>query len=153
MECRSCRGCSMLPAFGPVDGAPGIRRDGRMKYRIAPLLAAALICGSASAGEAIAAPKRDTAASRGAVAGDLSIVTDLSSQRRPRRSSTRITVYPRQSGIPIVGRSGPRIDVYPRPYPYEWPGPGATRECVGWLAPEVRPSGTVIVPHRRCVWR
>lgn len=131
-----------------------------MRYRIAAFMAAALMWGSASAGEAIAAPKggaaapKDaTAAPRGATAEESRAISDLSSQRRVRRSSTRITVYPRRSGIPIVGRSGPRIDVYPRPYPYEWPGPGATRECVGWLAPEARPSGTVIVPHRRCVWR
>ena len=124
-----------------------------MKYRIAAFMVAALACGSASADEAVAAPKGAGAAPRGVTTGEARAMSDLSSQRRVRRSSTRITVYPRQSGIPIVGRSGPRIDVYPRPYPYEWPGPGATRECVGWLAPEARPSGTVIVPHRRCVWR
>jgi hypothetical protein len=117
-----------------------------MRYRIGAFMAAALIWGSASAFEAAAGP-------RGVTAGELSAVSDLSSQRRARRSSTRITVYPRQYGIPTVGRSGPRIDVYPRPYPYEWPGPGATRECVGWLAPQARPSGTVIVPQRRCWWR
>jgi len=118
-----------------------------MTYRIAAFLAAALVWASA------AAPQGAAAAPKGATAGDPSAVSDLSSQRRPRRASTRITVYPRYQGIPTVGRSGPRINVYPRPYPYEWPGPGATRECVGWLAPEARPSGTVIVPHRRCVWR
>lgn len=117
-----------------------------MTYRIAALLAAALIWGCASPREALAAPQG------GATAGKVPAASDVSSQRRVRRPSTRITVYPRR-GIPTVGRSGPRIDVYPRPYPYEWPGPGATRECVGWLAPEARPSGTVIVPHRRCVWR
>ena len=121
-----------------------------MKYRIAAFMAAALAWGSANAGEAVAAPKGAGAAPWGVTTGEARAISDLSSQQRRR---TRITVYPRRSGIPIVGRSGPRIDVYPRPYPYEWPGPGATRECVGWLAPEARPSGTVIVPHRRCVWR
>src|SRR3954451_21888958 len=125
-----------------------------MTYRIAALLAAALICGSGSAGEAVAAPQGAAAAPRtSAAAGNAHAVSDVSSQRRPRRASTRITVYPRRYDLPTVVRSGPRIDLYPRPYPYEWPGPGATRECVGWLAPEARPSGTVIVPHRRCVWR
>src|SRR5262245_2902667 len=121
-----------------------------MKYQIAAFMAAALAWGSANAGEAIAAPKGAGAAPWGVTTGKASAMSDLSSQQR---RQTRITVYPRRSGIPIVGRSGARIDVYPRPYPYEWPGPGATRECVGWLAPEARPSGTVIVPHRRCVWR
>ena len=121
-----------------------------MKHRIAAFMAAALAWGSANAGEAMAAPKGAGAAPGGVTTGEARAMSDLSSQQRRR---TRITVYPRRSGIPIVGRSGPRIDVYPRPYPYEWPGPGATRECVGWLAPEARPSGTVIVPHRRCVWR
>jgi hypothetical protein len=125
-----------------------------MGNRIAAFTAAALIWCSASIGEAVAAPQGAAGAPRGAsaAAGEARAVSDVSSQRRPRRPPTRITVYPRRE-LPTMVRSGPRIDVYPRFYPYEWPGPGATRECVGWLAPEARPSGTVIVPHRRCVWR
>jgi hypothetical protein len=132
-----------------------------MRFRIAAVMAAAFIWGSASAGEAVAAPQGAAAAPKGpaaaprgtaAAAAEAHAVSDLSSQRR-RRASTRITIYPRRVLPPTVVRSGPRIDVNPRPNPYEWPGPGATRECVGWLAPEARPSGTVIVPHRRCVWR
>src|SRR5262249_60595202 len=72
-------------------------------------------------------------------------VSDLSSQRRLRLSPVRITVYPRG----LVGPRTNNIDVYPRAYPYDWPGPFARRECIGWLAAEARPSGPVIVPHRR----
>jgi hypothetical protein len=31
-------------------------------------------------------------------------------------------------------------------------GPDAVRQCQSWLAPEYRPSGTVIVPKMRCWW-
>ena len=41
---------------------------------------------------------------------------------------------------------------YPPPYDVEYPGPGFVRQCTSWLAPEHRPSGTVIVPHSRCWW-
>jgi hypothetical protein len=76
--------------------------------------------------------------------------TDVSSQQRARRSRTRITVYPR--GIPLVGPRYFGFDPYPRPYPYDWPGPLAKRDCVGWLAWQRRPSGPVVVPLRRCWW-
>ena len=33
-----------------------------------------------------------------------------------------------------------------------YPGPDAVRQCTAWLAPEYRPSGTVIVPKMRCWW-
>ena len=42
--------------------------------------------------------------------------------------------------------------LYPLPYDVEYPGPNAHRECVGGLAVEHRPSGTVIVPRERCRW-
>jgi hypothetical protein len=32
------------------------------------------------------------------------------------------------------------------------PGPNAVRQCKFWLAPEPRPSGTVIVPREYCWW-
>jgi hypothetical protein len=41
---------------------------------------------------------------------------------------------------------------YPVPYKYEYPGPGAVRDCTSWLAQENRPSGPVIVPRMRCWW-
>jgi hypothetical protein len=34
-----------------------------------------------------------------------------------------------------------------------YPGPNATRHCDAWLEKEYRPSGTVVVPRMRCVWR
>lgn len=34
-----------------------------------------------------------------------------------------------------------------------YPGPNATRQCDAWLEKEYRPSGTVVVPRMRCVWR
>jgi hypothetical protein len=77
--------------------------------------------------------------------------SDVTSQRRRlRRPPLRIEVYPR--GIPLIGPPGQGFDIYPRPYPYDWPGPNAHRECVGGLATEARLSGTVIVPRLRCRW-
>ena len=85
------------------------------------------------------------------VAAAAGAVSEASSQaRRPRR--TRIIVYPRTDIPRLVGPRYFGFDVYPRPYPYEWPGPHAKRECVAWLAPEARLSGTVIVPRQRCWW-
>jgi hypothetical protein len=76
-------------------------------------------------------------------------ITDVSAQsRRPRRATTRIIVRP----SPLIGRYPYEFNVFPRPEPYDWPGPGYVRDCVGWLEPEARLSGTVIVPRRRCVW-
>src|SRR5215813_1294338 len=52
---------------------------------------------------------------------------------------------------PNPQRPRTRIRV-PPPYDIEYPGPGFVRQCRSWLAPEHRPSGTVIVPHSRCWW-
>jgi hypothetical protein len=60
------------------------------------------------------------------------LMDDFSAQSRYiRRSRTQIEVYPRRS---------------------RFPGPNAKRDCVSWLEPEWRPSGTVIVPRLRCWW-
>ena len=67
-------------------------------------------------------------------------------QYRPARPRPRIRVTP---AYPYRLYSTP----YPTPYPYEYPGPGHVRECASWLAQEVRPSGTVIVPRMRCWWQ
>jgi len=64
---------------------------------------------------------------------------------RPPRPRTRIRVTPL---YPYRTESLP----YPPPYDVESPGPGFVRQCRSWLAPEHRPSGTVIVPHSRCWW-
>jgi len=114
-------------------------------YWIAALcLAACASAGLAARGEAAAAASGSSARAHAAKA------TELSSQQRRRR--TRIEVYPRYIYPRLIGPPGFGIDLYPRPYPYDWPGPGAQRDCVSWLAPEARPSGTVIVPQRRCRW-
>jgi len=115
--------------------------------RIATVIALALLWFGFGAGDAVAAPRG--AAARAAPPSDLSAQT-----RRVRRAPVRITVYPRYQLYPRgpVGYSGNRIDFFPRPYPYEWPGPFATRDCIAWLAAEARPSGPVVVPHRRCRW-
>lgn len=42
------------------------------------------------------------------------------------------------------------ITVYPD---RSYPGPNAVRHCDAWLEKEYRPSGTVVVPKMRCVWR
>jgi hypothetical protein len=113
------------------------------KYRMAALGIAAfgLIClGTRDEGFA------------GELASAQTAATDVSSQQRVRRPRTRITVYPR--GV-YPGLVGPRyfgFSTYPRPYPYDWPGPFAKRDCVGWLAWQQRPSGPVVVPLRRCWW-
>ena len=55
-------------------------------------------------------------------------------------------------------RIGPRYpyrhyhSLYPLPYPVEYPGPNAKRECVARYVTEHRLSGTVIVPRMRCWW-
>ena len=109
-------------------------------------LALGLIWLGVRTNEAVAAP-RGAAAPQDASMQARAPVSDLSSQRRVRRSPVRITVYPRG-----VVRWQSRIDFYPRPYPFEWPGPFAKRDCIAWLAPEARLSGPVIVPRQRCWW-
>jgi hypothetical protein len=42
--------------------------------------------------------------------------------------------------------------IYPLPYPVEYPGPNAHRECVDGYVTEHRPSGAVITPRIRCRW-
>jgi hypothetical protein len=111
------------------------------KYQFAALVAVLGLTGLGGQFEAVAAPKAAVPQAAGEAA-----VSDLSTQRRRvRRARLRIDVYP-------WVRSGRRIDIYPRPYPFEWPGPNAQRECVAWLAPEARLSGPVIVPRQRCRW-
>jgi hypothetical protein len=43
-----------------------------------------------------------------------------------------------------------RITVYPQDRPTSV---NSKRDCVAYLEKEYRPSGTVIVPRERCVWR
>jgi hypothetical protein len=113
---------------------------------IVALAALGLMWLGSRADQAVAAPPDTSARTQAAQ------VSELSSQRRRlRREPVRITVYP---GVypRLIGPRRFGFDEYPRPYPYDWPGPFATRECIGWLAPQARPSGPVIVPQRRCWW-
>ena len=68
-------------------------------------------------------------------------ITEVSAQRRVRRPSTRLRVYPRYEREPD--------GVYPRYYP----GRNAVRDCTATYVEEYRPSGTVIVPRMSCYWR
>jgi hypothetical protein len=63
----------------------------------------------------------------------------------PRRAPTRITVQP-------VIRYRLDSTPFPRTDNLGYPGPNAVRQCVAWLHAEHRPSGTVLVPYRRCWW-
>ena len=69
------------------------------------------------------------------------IVTEASAQRRIRRPTTRLRVYPNYELEPD--------GVYPRYYP----GRNAVRDCTATYVEEYRPSGTVIVPRMSCYWR
>jgi hypothetical protein len=99
-------------------------------------------------GTAVAAPK---GAAHSAAAPSHVSPSDLSGQRRVRRAPVRITVFP-QGYRRLIGPRTRDFDVYPRAYPYDWPGPFAKRDCVAWLAAEARPSGPVVVPRQRCWW-
>ena len=54
------------------------------------------------------------------------------------------------SATPRRAHPAARIRVHPLAQSY--PGPDAVRQCTAWLAPEYRPSGTVIVPKMHCWW-
>jgi hypothetical protein len=69
------------------------------------------------------------------------MVTEASAQRRVRRPTARLRVYPSYQGEPD--------GVYPRYFP----GRNAVRDCNATYVQEYRPSGTVIVPHVNCYWR
>jgi hypothetical protein len=75
-----------------------------------------------------------------------SSASEAFAQAQPQRARTRIRVSPR-----CFYRT--RALDYPPPYECEAPGPGFVRQCDSWIAPEARPSGTVLVPHMRCWWQ
>jgi hypothetical protein len=80
------------------------------------------------------------------------IATDVSAQQRDPavRQRPRIRVTPRYPDRNYPYRTWHSF--YPLPYDVEYPGPNAYRQCDFRLAQEARPSGTVIVPRRRCWW-
>jgi hypothetical protein len=49
-------------------------------------------------------------------------------------------------------RAHPPARIRVHPLAQSYPGPDAVRQCTAWLAPEYRPSGTVIVPKMHCWW-
>jgi hypothetical protein len=63
------------------------------------------------------------------------------------------TAVPAQAGDGVVQkRAHPPARIRVHPLAQSYPGPDAVRQCASWLAPEYRPSGTVIVPKMRCWW-
>ena len=88
--------------------------------------AAALILASALLCLVIWPPPRALGQDRAAAATSFGQASE-----QPRRAPARIVV---------------------RPLARTHPGPNSVRQCVSWLEPEYRPSGTVIVPRMHCWW-
>jgi hypothetical protein len=63
-----------------------------------------------------------------------------------KRAPTRIIVRP-------LLRERLDSTEFPRSDYLGYPGPNAVRQCVSWLQPEYRPSGTVVTPQMRCWWQ
>jgi len=63
-----------------------------------------------------------------------------------KRAPTRVIVRP-------VLRERLDSTEFPRSDYLGYPGPNAVRQCVSWLQPEYRPSGTVVTPQMRCWWQ
>jgi hypothetical protein len=63
-----------------------------------------------------------------------------------KRAPTRIIVRP-------IFRERLDSTEFPRSDYLGYPGPNAVRQCVSWLQPEYRPSGTVVTPQMRCRWQ
>jgi hypothetical protein len=63
-----------------------------------------------------------------------------------KRAPTRIIVRP-------LLRERLDSTEFPRSDNLGYPGPNAVRQCVSWLQPEYRPSGTVVTPQMRCWWQ
>ena len=63
-----------------------------------------------------------------------------------KRAPARITVRP-------VLRERLDSTEFPRSDNLGYPGPNAVRQCVSWLQPEYRLSGTVVTPQMRCWWQ
>jgi hypothetical protein len=72
-------------------------------------------------------------------------VRNAQAQGQKQRARTRVRIGPR---YPYRRYHS----LYPLPYPVEYPGPNAKRECVARYVTELRPSGTVIVPKTHCWW-
>ena len=86
-----------------------------------------------------------TAPSLAQSAGESVSARKALAQSEPRRARPRIRVRP----IYPYRRYN---SIYPVPYPYEYPGPNAKRDCTAYYVEEHRPSGTVVVPRMNCRW-
>jgi hypothetical protein len=93
--------------------------------RLAILAAVGIVVGFCAGPPASAADTGQEALATQAMAFEAS-----AQSRRNRRARTRIQVYPRRYHL----------------------SPTAKRDCISWLEPEWRLSGTVIVPRLRCWW-
>ena len=63
-----------------------------------------------------------------------------------KRAPTRVIVRP-------ILRERLDSTEFPRSDYLGYPGPNAVRQCVSWLQPEYRLSGTVVTPQMRCWWQ
>ncbi len=63
-----------------------------------------------------------------------------------KRAPTRVIVRP-------ILRNRHDATEFPRTDNLGYPGPNAVRQCVSWLQPEYRLSGTVVTPQMRCWWQ
>ena len=63
-----------------------------------------------------------------------------------KRAPTRMVVRP-------IFRERLDSTEFPRSDHLGYPGPNAVRQCVSWLQPEYRLSGTVVTPQMRCWWQ
>jgi hypothetical protein len=66
-------------------------------------------------------------------------------QKAQKRAPTRVIVRP-------LLRNRHDATEFPRTDNLGYPGPNAVRQCVSWLQPEYRLSGTVVTPQMRCWW-
>jgi hypothetical protein len=67
-------------------------------------------------------------------------------QKAQKRAPTRVIVRP-------ILRNRHDATEFPRTDNLGYPGPNAVRQCVSWLQPEYRLSGTVVTPQMRCWWQ
>jgi hypothetical protein len=110
-----------------------------MGDRCAMKLAATIVAASLFGLLAAMSNQARAAASEGVRAGE------ALAQSHPRRARPRIRVQP-------IYPYRRYHSVYPVPYPIEYPGPNAKRDCVAYYVQEHRPSGTVVVPRMNCWW-
>jgi len=70
----------------------------------------------------------------------------------PARAEAQTAAAAENGSSAAQKRQRPPARIRVHPLAQSYPGPDAVRQCVAWLAPEYRPSGTVIVPKMHCWW-